>query len=195
MMIALLSFSLINLLNNHLGNFKLNIGFAILFAFSLSLTIGVIWEIIEFAADSWFGLNMQRAYVSTMDGRGDALLGQAALKDTMKDLILDSIGAGFVCVLCAIFAHKKKIDIDDLSFIKRSVKKVVPASTEVNVESVNNLTYDSALEEKKTEENLKNLSNLNDEERLIEENDSFNDDINQEHSEEVKLNDDEKTEN
>lgn len=129
MMIALLSFSLINLLNNHKGDFKLNMGFAILFAFSLTVAIGVIWEIIEFVADLWFETNMQRAYISTLSGRGEPLVGQDALLDTMKDLILDSIGAAVVCVLCAIFAHKKKIRIEDLSFIKRR-KKVVPAGVE-----------------------------------------------------------------
>ena len=129
MLIALLSFSLISLLNNHLGNFKLNMGFAILFAFSLSVTIGVIWEIIEFTADTWFGLNMQRAYVSTLSGRGEPFLGQAALADTMKDLILDSIGAGFVCLLCGIGAYKKRISLEDLSFIKRRVK-VEPVTNE-----------------------------------------------------------------
>lgn len=157
MMIALLSFSLINILNNNVGNFKLNMGFAILFAFSMSVMIGVVWEIIEFAADSWFGLNMQRAYVSTMDGRGAALVGQAALKDTMKDLILDSIGAGFVCVVCAIFAHKKKIKVEDLSFIKRSAKVVVPASADVKKEDVDVLMYDAEVEEKRTQENLQKM--------------------------------------
>ena len=63
MLITLLSFSLINLLNNANGGFKLNIGFACLFAFSITIMVGVLWEIIEFIADSWFGLNMQRAYV------------------------------------------------------------------------------------------------------------------------------------
>ena len=124
MIIALLSFSLINLLNKNSKGFQLNIGFAALFAFSLAVSIGVIWEIIEFVADLWFGTNMQRAYVSTMNGRGAALVGQYALTDTMKDLILDSIGAGVVCLVCIIAVCKNKIKIEDLSFIRKK-KKVI----------------------------------------------------------------------
>lgn len=124
MLIALLSFSLINLLSKKNGNgIKLNTFFCCLFAFSLTITVGVLWEIIEFAMDGIFGTNMQRAYVSTMSGRGAALLGTSALADTMKDLILDAIGALVVCVICAIFVYKKKVKIEDLTFIK---KKKVP---------------------------------------------------------------------
>lgn len=119
MLIALLSFSLINLLNKNSEDFKLNIWFAALFAFSLTVATGVIWEIIEYASDSFFGSNMQRAYVSTMNGRGEPLLGQAALDDTMKDLMLDAIGAAVVCVICIIAVCKKKIKVEDLSFIKK----------------------------------------------------------------------------
>ena len=119
MAIALLSFSFINLLNNNIDDFKINILFATFFAFSMTVMIGVMWEIIEFASDSWFNTNMQRAYVSTLNGRGEALIGQTALSDTMKDLILDTIGAGFMCTLCGIAVRKKKIKIEDLSFIKK----------------------------------------------------------------------------
>lgn len=136
MMIALLSFSLINLLNKSNDGFKLNMGFAILFALSMTIAIGVIWEIIEFVADCWFGTNMQRAYVSTLNGRGEPFVGQKALTDTMKDLILDSIGALIVCITCGIFARKKKIRIEDITFIKKK-KKIVPATTQTIESSIN----------------------------------------------------------
>ena len=119
MIIALLSFSLINLLNKNSNEFKLNIWFAAIFAFSLTISVGVIWEIIEYASDAWFNTNMQRAYVSTMSGRGVALLGQEALADTMKDLMLDALGAGLMCIICIIAVYKKKIKVEDLSFIKK----------------------------------------------------------------------------
>ena len=138
MAIALLSFSFINLLNNNTEDFKINTLFAAFFAFSMTVMIGVMWEIIEFASDSWFGTNMQRAYVSTVNGRGAALVGQTALLDTMKDLILDSIGAAAMCITCAIAIYKKKIKLEDLSFIKKN-KKVVATSSE-NIESHNELS-------------------------------------------------------
>lgn len=132
MLIALLSFSLINLLNKAKDDgFKLNLVFSVIFVFSLSLTIGALWEIIEFASDTLLGSNMQRAYESTMNGRGEGLVGMAALADTMKDLILDAIGAAIVCIVCSVFIVKKKVKIEDLTFIKKRVK---PANIEVVVQ-------------------------------------------------------------
>lgn len=119
-MIALLSFSLINLLNKTNGkDFKLNIWFASIFAFSLTLAIGALWEVYEFASDMFFESNMQRAYVSTLSGRGEPLVGMAALEDTMNDLILDAIGGLVTCVVCALCVKFNKIKIEDLSVIKR----------------------------------------------------------------------------
>lgn len=46
-------------------------------AFGFAVTIGVIWEVFEFAMDQVFGLNMQKS----------------GLMDTMSDLIVNSIGA------------------------------------------------------------------------------------------------------
>ncbi len=125
MLIALLSFSLINLLNKDTNSkVKLSLPFVIIFAFSVTITIGVLWEILEFAFDGLFGLNMQRAYVSTMSGRGEPLVGTEALLDTMKDLILDSIGALVVCIICAVFVIKKRVRIEDLTFIKKRVRPI-----------------------------------------------------------------------
>lgn len=137
MLIALLSFSLINILNKNSGDFKLNIWFMALFAFSLTITIGVIWEIYEFANDTFSGSNMQRAYVSTMNGRGEPLVGQAALADTMKDLILDSIGAAVVCIICIIAVYKNKLKVEDLSIIKKKKKNEQQKNSDNTTASLN----------------------------------------------------------
>lgn len=50
---------------------------ATLFAFCFAVTIGALWEIFEFAVDLTLGTNMQKS----------------GLVDTMKDLIVDCIGA------------------------------------------------------------------------------------------------------
>ena len=54
-----------------------------LFAFGFSVSIGVIWEIFEYAMDSNFGFNMQKS----------------GLRDTMWDLIVDVTGAGLAALL------------------------------------------------------------------------------------------------
>ncbi len=59
------------------GPLESNAGIIALFSFCFALSLGALWEIFEFAMDSFFGLNMQK------DG----------LVDTMWDLIMDAWGA------------------------------------------------------------------------------------------------------
>ncbi len=62
---------------------NMNVGFVALFAFVFAVGLGALWEIFEFAMDSWFGLNMQKS----------------GLRDTMWDLIVDTVGAAVISVL------------------------------------------------------------------------------------------------
>ena len=57
-----------------------------LIAFCVAMTLGVLWEVFEFAADIAFGLNMQKS----------------GLNDTMGDLIVNALGA-FVASLAGYF--------------------------------------------------------------------------------------------
>lgn len=66
------------------------------------MIVGVVWEIVEFCGDSWFGMNNQ-IYRSG----NNLFVGQAALKDTMIDFICDFIGAVAASVFVLI---KLKID-------------------------------------------------------------------------------------
>ena len=61
--------------------------FIAVFAFCFALAMGAVWEIYEFTMDSVFGTNMQKYMLDN----GTALIGQAALQDTMKDIIVDAI--------------------------------------------------------------------------------------------------------
>ncbi len=63
--------------------------FAALFTLCFALALDVLWEIYEFTVDALFQTNMQKY---ALEG-GEALAGQAALQDTMGDLIVDFIGA------------------------------------------------------------------------------------------------------
>lgn len=62
------------------GPLKSNPLILVLFSFCFALSLGVLWEIFEFAMDSLLGLNMQKS----------------GLVDTMWDLIMDTIGAFLV---------------------------------------------------------------------------------------------------
>ena len=61
------------------------------FAFSVALAIGALWEIFEYAVDQTLGTNMQKN----------------GLQDTMWDLIVDSIGA-FIAATAGYFYLKKQ---------------------------------------------------------------------------------------
>lgn len=64
--------------------------FVALFAFTFSLALGAVWEIFEFAMDSFFDMNMQ----------------ESGLVDTMWDLIVDTIGALLISILGWLYMNK-----------------------------------------------------------------------------------------
>lgn len=89
-LLALFGYSLITLLNDSEKILlKLSPAFIGLFTFCFAVALGVIWEIFEFTADGLLNMNMQKFALESAEN----LVGRDALKDTMKDLIVDSIGA------------------------------------------------------------------------------------------------------
>jgi len=89
-MLGALGFSLISILNNTKEiDLELSPFFISLFAFCFAVAAGAIWEIYEFSVDSLLTLNMQKYMLED----GTPLIGQEALADTMKDLIVDAISA------------------------------------------------------------------------------------------------------
>jgi hypothetical protein len=76
-------------------NFTLSPVFTALFAFCFAVTLGVVWEIYEFTMDYFLNTNMQKYALEN----GELLVGKAALADTMKDLIVDAIGAFVMSVI------------------------------------------------------------------------------------------------
>ena len=118
-MLGALGFSIVHLLNReHVLEMHLSPFFIALFAFTFAVTIGVFWEVYEFSADYFVGSNMQRH--SHMDGTPK--IGQEAVIDTMKDLIVDCAGAGAVSVAGYVSLKYKKGWLDRF-LIKRGVKK------------------------------------------------------------------------
>ncbi len=117
--IGALGFSVVSLLNKN-ENIKFNLSpfFVSLFAFCFAVMVGVFWEIYEFSFDGFLGLNMQKFALEN----GNLLVGRMALKDTMKDLIVDTLGAFFMCFIGYVSLKYKKGWIDKL-IIKTSDEK------------------------------------------------------------------------
>ena len=103
-MLSTLGFILVDWLNKD-EHVKLSMNplFVSLFAFSFALMIGTLWEIYEFSFDSILGLNMQKARLED----GTPLVGNAALTDTMKDLIIDALAALVVAVIGFVTNSRK----------------------------------------------------------------------------------------
>lgn len=118
-MIAILGFSIIRLLNDSdKADLKLSPLFISIFVVCFSITIGVLWEVVEFAADAITGSNMQRYSDSVTR---EPFLGRMALFDTMKDLMLDTIGALVIAVISYIDMKKRKTLTTIKWFIERKV--------------------------------------------------------------------------
>ncbi|MDL2273030.1 hypothetical protein LJC34_00530, partial [Oscillospiraceae bacterium OttesenSCG-928-G22] len=102
-MLGALGFSLIGLLNNaEAVKLKMSPRFVALFAFFFALAFGALWEIYEFTVDGLLSLNMQKFALED----GTPLVGRAALFDTMKDLIVDTVGA-FIVSIIGYFSLKR----------------------------------------------------------------------------------------
>ena len=104
-MLGALGFILVDLLNkDQKVHVNLSPFFISLFAFCFALAVGALWEIYEFSFDALLGLNMQKHTTET----GAALVGTAALADTMKDIIVDALAALAVSIIGGITAKKRK---------------------------------------------------------------------------------------
>ena len=103
---AMTGFLLVYFLNARY-NMRINPLFIALFAFTFAITMGVVWEIIEFSFDVLLKTDMQRWYVP----HGTPLIGRDyqgnGLRDTMSDLIVSCVGALAVSVI-AYFSYKNE---------------------------------------------------------------------------------------
>jgi hypothetical protein len=87
-MLGAMGFYVVSFLNDR-SYVNLSPFFVAMFAFCFAMTAGAIWEIYEFIADGIFSLNMQK---HTLEN-GIPLIGRDALKDTMKDIIVDALSS------------------------------------------------------------------------------------------------------
>ncbi len=95
-MLGALGFSFVTLLNDEEKvPVYLSPIFVALFAFCFAIMLGVLWEFYEYAFDGLLNLNMQKYALAD----GTLLEGRSALENTMKDLIVDAIGALAVSIL------------------------------------------------------------------------------------------------
>ncbi len=97
---ALLTLLGAGLLRSHRADGSTDVWRTVLSGFTFAGTVGVLWEFYEYAVDRLLGLNSQRFLTSD----GSPLCGQAALTDTMGDLLANTLGAlGMTLILAMLF--------------------------------------------------------------------------------------------
>ena len=101
---------------------KLSPFFIVLFAFLFASTLGIVWEMVEYTVDGIFGSNMQRfAEMDIVNGVpeiGADLIGREVLKDTMKDIFLNT-GGGILISIFLFFDLKRESPLVNKMYIKR----------------------------------------------------------------------------
>ena len=152
-------FSLIDLLNKNSKKISLSPVYLCLVAFCFSMTIGVLWEFFEYAADTFFRFDMQKdeivTYISTVtldethtnqsipineieqtvlydkEGRILATINggylDIGIRDTMKDLFVNFIGAVVFCIFGYFYLlHEKHQFITN--FVPKKGRRELPRS-------------------------------------------------------------------
>jgi len=99
-----LGFILVDILNrSNRVAMTLSPVFTAMFAFCFATSVGMLWEIYEYAFDGLLGLNMQKFMLEN----GTRLVGRAALDDTMQDIIIDCCGS-LAAATAGYFSAKRR---------------------------------------------------------------------------------------
>lgn len=104
-LLTVLGFAIVMLYNKRSKQIEgtISAGFMAVFAFCFALAIGAIWEIYEYTGDGLMQMSMQRF----LDADGNGLVGRAALYDTMKDIIVDTLSALTTSIVGGILISKR----------------------------------------------------------------------------------------
>ena len=145
-------FSLVELLNDNIDEFKLTPIFRVIVAFCFSMTIGIAWEFFEYGCDVSFNSDMQKdtvlksissvdlnekklneaviiddiksTTIEYKDGNSLVIDGgylDIGLYDTMKDLIVNFIGAIIFSIIGLFYLNnKEKYKFTEQLFIKKT---------------------------------------------------------------------------
>jgi flagellar biosynthesis protein FliR len=104
-MLSSFGFCIIDIINK---SKRINLGlsdwFMSFFSFCFAIMLDTHWEIIEFTMDTFMDLNMQQYVLPD----GTVLSGHYAIVDTMKDLIVDVLGALFISIIGYILLRRRK---------------------------------------------------------------------------------------
>lgn len=148
---AAIGFGLFDILNQHpLSKLKVSSVYLAAIAFCFSMTVGVMWEFLEFSMDYFFHLDMQKDTILTtissvaldlsgsnqpvtitdissvvINGKELGLDGylDIGLYDTMEDLIVNFIGAVVCCFVGLIYVKKRQFNKFAATFLPEVISE------------------------------------------------------------------------
>ena len=119
-MLGALGFSFVLILNKtERIPVALSPSFVAVFAFCFSVSLGTMWEIYEFTADGLLATNMQKYAAEA----AVPFIGRTAVIDTMKDLVVDTLGALVMSIIGYISIKYKKGWVETLTLKFKSKKE------------------------------------------------------------------------
>jgi hypothetical protein len=93
------------------------------FSFTFAVTLGVMWEILEFSADVFLGSAHQKWDLHETEKLLGKIYQGSGLRDTMSDLIVDSIGALITSFFTYfMYKSKKKRILDEMEKMVKNEK-------------------------------------------------------------------------
>ena len=146
-------FSLFELCNKKKTSKDVTLIFTVIVSFCFSMTVGVLWEVVEYAADNVLRVDMQKGTIvrdiasielnpvkdnsslkvdnivetdiKTSDGKEFIVNGylDIGLNDTMKDLIIDMCGSIIFCIFGIIYVLNKDKPVKKFKFASLFIPK------------------------------------------------------------------------
>ena len=114
-LLGIIGFLLVHILNEKEEiDVHMKPSFVAFFAFLFALGLGALWEVFEFAMDSFFDTDMQKAMMGDPSG----------LTDTMWDLIVDTLGASVIAVLGYFYIRNSA----DQSFLEKWIDSFIESN-------------------------------------------------------------------
>lgn len=154
-MFGILGYIILNTFNHYDGDkIRFSPILVSIWTVCFTMTMGVIWELIEFTCDEFLGTNMQQFLTGrgTLD-QGEPLVGHEALRDTMKDLALDLVGSLIPAIIGYFELRKKK---------KQGFAYLYLEKEDIHADKVVKNLTDTAVNDSNTEikEDISNENNL-----------------------------------
>lgn len=101
--------------------------FLALFAVCFAVALGSVWELVEYASDGLLGTNSQQFMETTtgtfVTAEDIPLVGHLALRDTIKDMFLNTLGA--VCTACVLAPYRAKKERENAA-LEEAAAAIVP---------------------------------------------------------------------